>query len=424
MKKKKFSLMLAALIGVAALGAGCAEKEPGNTDDGAFLPRLDTSAGKEIELASFFGNFEALDKVINDFNEFYPGVKITYAQYKDTKDNFLQENPSIDIMMTSGERGYDETACVNLAEEGIDGSTLQENIRAASVKDGKMFSLPMGLKLDGMVVNKTLLANEGLAVPGTWQEFLDVLSALKQKGYTPIQGPDNYMNALTYGMNMCLLSKDSALLDAVKTNDEAGASKLTEVYEKLATLGENGYFTQEVNATYPDNNYDGAIMNFFKGDVPFWLCDTEKVSGMKKRETRSEEFKANPFEYEFMLAPMGENGAYAWVEPWYGFAVNKNSDVCDYATEFLRFMSRTEELNAMASIKGIPSAAAVSSDERYAGLANAKMQVAAVCDYSIPSYFGSNQSVAAYDLLHGTYSTPAEALRGYLAACYEREQTK
>lgn len=28
-------------------------------------------------------------------------------------------------------------------------------------------------------------------------------------------------------------------------------------------------------------------MTFFEGNVPFWVCDTEKVSGMKKRESKS-----------------------------------------------------------------------------------------------------------------------------------------
>ncbi len=52
-------------------------------------------------------------------------------------------------------------------------------------------------------------------------------------------------------------------------------------------------------------------MKFFEGDVPFWVCDTEKVSGMKKRESKSEVFSANPFEYEFTFAPMGDNGIYS-----------------------------------------------------------------------------------------------------------------
>ena len=72
-------------------------------------------------------------------------------------------------------------------------------------------------------------------------------------------------------------------------------------------------------------------MTFFEGNVPFWVCDTEKVSGMKKRESKSAAFSANPFEYEFTFAPMGDNGVYEYIEPWYGFAVNKDGSNSDYA---------------------------------------------------------------------------------------------
>lgn len=62
-----------------------------------------------------------------------------------------------------------------------------------------------------------------------------------------------------------------------------------------------------------------------------------------------------------MYAPMGDGGVYEHVELWYGFAVKKESDAQDYAVEFLCFMARQDELNTLASIKGVPSAAIVSS---------------------------------------------------------------
>lgn len=51
-----------------------------------------------------------------------------------------------------------------------------------------------------------------------------------------------------------------------------------------------------------------------------------------------------------MYAPMGDGGVYEYVEPWYGFAVKKESDAQDYTVEFLRFMARQDELNTLASI--------------------------------------------------------------------------
>ena len=52
------------------------------------------------------------------------------------------------------------------------------------------------------------------------------------------------------------------------------ADSLKPVYERLSKLIENGYMSSSVNETYPDDNYDGAILTFFEGDVPFWIANT------------------------------------------------------------------------------------------------------------------------------------------------------
>ena len=96
------------------------------------------------------------------------------------------------------------------------------------------------------------------------------------------------------------------------------------------------------------------------------------VSGMKKRESKSETFSANPFEYEFLYAPLGDKGAYAYQQPWYGFSVNKDSEEKEIAVEFLRFMMQEKEIDEMASIKGLPSVAENGTGEWYAGFRDAK----------------------------------------------------
>ena len=404
MKKhiKMLTVLLAVLMVLTACGS---QNDPGTTPEPsntAFEPKLDTEKAVELNAAVFFGNFEAFDQVINHFNEFYPNVKISYEQQFTYDPNFLQDNPSIDILMTSNEKGYPADGCVDLLEAGVDASAVEEGLLHANMWNGKLLSLPMGLTLKGMVVNKSLLEKEGLSVPQTWSEFLSVLEALKEKGYTPIQGPDSAVSTLCYNMGMTMLASDDKLLNAVSNGDAEGAAQLQLVYDRMQELIDKGYISQEVNAEYPDNNYDGAILKFFEGDVPFWVCDTEKVSGMKKRESKSEAFSANPFDYEFMFTPLGENGVYEYIEPWYGFAVNKDSDQCDYAVEFLRFMARQDELNTLASIKGVPSAAKVSTDNRYANLSKVeKIEKVVNSDGSILSFYGTYLCKAAEQQLLG-----------------------
>lgn len=221
-------------------------------------------------------------------------------------------------------------------------------------------------------------------------------------------------------MGMAMLANDTALLDAAKSGDKAGSAALKSVRDTMKELTDKGYIDTEVNAAYPEDNYDGAIMKFMEGNVPFWVCDTEKVSGMKKRESKSEAFKADPFEYEFMFAPLGENGAYEYIEPWYGFAVYKDSDVADYSIEFLRFLARADELNTLASVKGVPSITNSSVDARYINIGKAKAELAVASDGSVPAAYGTALNSATEGLLDGTFASADDALNSFLENCTEK----
>lgn len=181
-----------------------------------------------------------------------------------------------------------------------------------------------------------------------------------------------------------------------------------------------GYIDVSVNADYPSDNYDGAILKFFEGDVPFWVCDTEKVSGMKKRESKSETFRADPFEYEFLYAPMADDGVCEFVEPWFGFAVSQNSDDYEYALEFLRFLAQEDQLNTLASVKGVPSATKNSSNARYEGIQNAENVAARyINDGTILNHVKNYFKQTASGLGNGDYATTEDAARDYVRRCAE-----
>ena len=161
---------------------------------------------------------------------------------------------------------------------------------------------------------------------------------------------------------------------------------------------------------------DGSIMAFFEGDAPFYVCNAECVSGMKKRESKSETFRTAPFEYEFLYAPLGDSGAYTYLEPWYGFSVSKDSDEAELAVEFLRFMST--KLDEMAGIKGLPSVAADSADERYAGIRHTDAaELSFTNDGRITETVRNAFQQVCGDLGAGVYATAGEAARAFVQQC-------
>lgn len=351
-----------ACLGSLMLLAGCSAEKKTETE---FTPRLDTDARIQLDMIGYFGNFEALDQVMNDFNRFYPNITYSYQQVGGSKEiAYLDANPGVDVFMTSSEFLNEEDSalasrCADLSEAEVDLTNVDPQMLAVSCINGKQLAIPMGQNIYGMVVNTSLLKQEGLSVPNNRAEFMNALSVLKEKGYTPIQGPTEKIYAeLTANMLFSSFCDGQPLYKALKEGDqEAAKNAVIPAFELVDELLTNGYSDPVTNASYPEDNYDQAILHFLEGDVPFWVCNTEKVSGIKKRESKSEAFQKNPFSYTFIYPPIGEAGAYCYREPWFGFAASKNGNHPDYAIEFLRFLSTAEEINKMAEVKGIPSVA-------------------------------------------------------------------
>lgn len=380
--KKTVAVMCSAVMMLAGL-AGCGDKtdkkDKADNADG-FKPALDTEQSSNIEISGFLGNFEALDQVVNDFNQYYPNVTITYEQTDMySLAEYLKNNDYVDIFMTT-RQNVDASAapetnaldyCLDMSDTDIDISAIDPELIDACRIDGGLVRIPLAKTMCGLVVNKTLLEEAGLDIPQTYSDFLSACETLKNKGYTPIQSSKYHAGSdLVLPMAMTMIAEDEALTEKVKNGDSSYAEGVRIVYERLKELIDRGYMSAEVNETYPEDNYDQAILKFLEGDVPFWVANTESASGIKKRETKSEAFSKEPFEYEFIDAPLADNGVYDYEEPWSGFSVNKNSDNLDYALEFMRFLTQEEELNKLASIKGMPSVTVNNDDERFADALN------------------------------------------------------
>jgi len=420
MKRQKFCQILAAALAVLML-SGCAGKQE-ESPKADFSPKLDTKAAVQLDVLGFFGNFEALDQVTADFNRYYPNVTFTYEQVGGAKlEAYLDANPGVDIMMVSTEfmNAKEPTLpdrCQDLTE--VDFGAIDEQMLKLYNIGGVQKAIPMAQRVTGMVVNTTLLEKEGLSIPQNTQEFLSTLAALKEKGYTPIQGPTSKVYAeLTQNSLFSALCTNPGLLEDAKAGKQEALDKLASVFEFLDTLRDEGYTNEEVNDSLPDDNYDGAILSFFEGKTPFWICDTEKVSGMKKRESKSEAFQGSPFEYTFAYIPLGEEGSFVYQEPWYAFAANKDGSDPEYALEFLRFLATEKEINTMADVKGVPSIASVTTSPAiYQNIeASEVLEHRAVNTGTITPDMSAKWYACTRAYMDGEYDSPESAVRDFLS---------
>ena len=150
------------------------------------------------------------------------------------------------------------------------------------------------------------------------------------------------------------VANDPKAVKKLNSLDASAGEYMRPSLEKITQFMNDGCVDLE-SCNEIENNYDAVILRFFEGDVPMMVCSGDTVSGTKKRESRSEEFIANPFKYTFVPVPMSDDGAVFVDMANLQFSVNKDSKNLEMANEFMRFLITQSELNEMAKNKGLMS---------------------------------------------------------------------
>jgi raffinose/stachyose/melibiose transport system substrate-binding protein len=127
----------------------------------------------------------------------------------------------------------------------------------------KLLALPYEYNIEGIFYNKKLFQENGIAVPGTWDELLAASDKLDAKGIQPFSasGAQGWpITRLVSGYLYRSLGPDA--LDKV----DAGSAKLTDpayvkAAEEIAALGRKGYFGKGVGSI----DYDTAMNQFLTG---------------------------------------------------------------------------------------------------------------------------------------------------------------
>jgi multiple sugar transport system substrate-binding protein len=216
--------------------------------------------------------------------------------------------------------------------------------------------VPVFSRTYGMLVNNDLFQKEGLSIPTTWKELLDVCEAFRGKGYaSPMMGyslksSSCLMYTVAYPMFAATLAEKPDALALANDLDPAAGEYMRPALEAVEQLIKNGCVDLDACDAIEDN-YTKVILRFFEGDVPMMICAGDTVSGTKKRESQSEAFTASPFSYTFAPIPSTEDGGYFIDSPSIEFSVNKDCENLDMTNEFMRFLITDKELNEMASVK-------------------------------------------------------------------------
>lgn len=372
--------ILAASCIVALSGCGEEKKTEEKTENTDFLPVMDTDTAAEIHVQGSWSNFEALEAATADWNEIYPNVTVRYNKadaYYDQLDRIVSGENVPEIVMFDTDADYvnKDTAAdylADLSEIGLNTDIFDSGILDTFYYNGKMTSLNWGMRIPGFVVNKTLLSDLGLEIPKTQEDFQQVCDTLVKKGYTPLQGCTQNVYYLVMqndrDYHIAQAEDQETLYESFSNEDPDCGAYFEDEFSTMLDMVEKGYINGEVNDSFEDI-YEMSILKFFEGKTPFLVFTTEGFSGMKKRETKSEAFTENPFEYEFVSLPVSREDPVLSIAAFGGLAIVKDSENEKWAEEFLRFLCSDEELDKMAYIKGVPAVTKDGSDdERFAGI--------------------------------------------------------
>ena len=365
--KKAASLILSAAMMLSIASCSTAKQK---TEDKAFKPALDTSISCDIKIAGGYDNFEALETEFERFNAYYPNAKLVYTKIDDYNNmigTVLNGNDAPDIYFNYswmyGRDKYKSSIdhAENLADPALklDLNCIRSNI-ILKTSDGTLPMVPVFSNTYGMLVNQNLFEKEGLKVPTTYQELVKVCNAFREKGYeNPIMGftkkeTTSLFTLTIYPYFFSTVAKDSGAVEKLNSLDASAGEYMRPSLEKIKQFTTD-CSVDPASCDEIENNYEAVILRFFEGDVPMMVCSGDTVSGTKKRESRSENFIANPFKYTFAPVPITDDGAVFVDMANLQFSVNKDSKNLEMANEFMRFLITQTELNEMAQNKGLMS---------------------------------------------------------------------
>ena len=203
---------------------------------------------------------DAMETVINNFNAANPGIKVNFVQVPDTA-TVLQRRAQLNEMpdmfgCTTGnmfELMFEDGIIMDLTGQEFL-SSVEPSSLEMSTYNGKNWRLPYSLSCYGLYVRTDIFEEQGLALPTTWDELMDVCEKLTAAGITPFALPDKTMVYQRMERMMSFMSEDDTEFKQIAAGElEAKDSKLLQNYAN-ASLQIVNYMTPEsLGAEYTES---------------------------------------------------------------------------------------------------------------------------------------------------------------------------
>ena len=347
----------AAALAVAALAlplAACGSSEPG-TNDG------------QVEI-DFFHRWPNEPKnsyyadVVAEFEKKNPDIKVNVESvlndaYKDKVKVVAGSANAPDVLFTWSGSFVNELvksdALMDLGPWLEKDSAFRDSFYESQLTpfqiDGKQYGLPVGMQSKLFFYNKDVFEELGLTPPATWDEFIDVLDAIKESGRTPIEyGAQEQWTIAHYVGTLNQRVVDPAVFAA---DQDPAKGKFTdpgyvEALERFQDLTE--YMNDDMTAV----GHEIARNAWIAGDAPIMYMQSAEVGYFGEAK-----FDFGTFNFPAVDGGKGDPRELTGAPE--GFAISKSTKHPDEAKRFLEFLlskqngiAYAEKAGELSAVKG------------------------------------------------------------------------
>lgn len=224
---------------------------------------------------------------------------------------------------------------------------FDEHLVKLYAQDGNIYFFPYEFITSGFFYDKALFNKYGVSAPKTWEQFIEMGQTLVDAGIPALalDGNISFYNAYYYYWALTRVMGPGNLKAAAadttgKVWDDPGYLKAAEMVHELSAGDRNFFQPGYAGSNYPAAQADWALNK--SGSI---LCGTWIPSETREQQTSGFNVGFYPFP-----AVEGGKGSVRDVEAYLiGFAIPKDAKNVEGARAFMKFISRKEHAEQLAT---------------------------------------------------------------------------
>lgn len=334
---------------------------------------------------------EIFDDLIQDFEEQHPSINVsqvivpegmrvlkTRIARGDTPDIFITYPIEQDYVIRA-EKGY----LLDITHEPFLNNILP-NIQNRYEVNGKMYGVALTQNAVGVLYNKDHFQELNLMIPETWEEFVEVMEALKAAGKTPVLMPNKEANQTSiFNLNLVANAFDNHYWEQ---EDLAinGSPVWRDLSEKMLTVLSYTQFN-----SFEDDYYE-VNSKFANGEGSMYIMGTWSLPWIEKYNPNLN-FGIFPFPADNQP---DDNQVLGGVD--IGLAISADTDYQEEAKKFVEFLTRKENAQKLTDFEGsLSTVKGVQVNREESTLLNARIKAGRSVNW--PNHYWAGGTAAEAD---------------------------